>query len=214
MSSQTNPQPEANKPDTKADEKLSAALSLIYGAQVAGEFELISETLCRLAAEKGVELTEADLDDFCRQRQAKLTLHAQQEPTEHFERVRLLNMLYEGCLSFLADAAAAFDADAIEAATDKLRRSSKIIAYFAETLNHKVSGDISSKLLKLYDFAARHLEEANQSKSAEKVRAVHRIIKTIYSAYLEIELRQDIDQLLAGRNVRGNSKPVSADRLV
>ena len=84
-------------------------LAAVYGEQVARELPLIESVLRRVASAGGIELGEGDLDCFCRNRQAKLNLHAQQKPEEEFERVRLLNMLYEGCLGFLKEAAKAQD---------------------------------------------------------------------------------------------------------
>lgn len=181
------------------DQKLISALRLVYGTQVASEFNLISEVLCKVAKENGVQLNESDLDTFCRQRQAKLTVHAIQNSNDPFERVRLLNMLYEGCLSLLSDAIVGFDGRADLDAPEKLTRAREIISYLAETLNFADGGEISVKLLHLYEFSDRKIKEALRLKSATLVQTVQQTIRTIYSAYLEIEIRQDIQLLLCSR---------------
>ena len=88
----------------------STGFAALYGEQVAGELELIERVLSETASQKSASLHEGDFDSFCRERQAKLEVHSRQGVDEDFEPVRLLNMLYSGCLRFLEQAAAAFDA--------------------------------------------------------------------------------------------------------
>lgn len=196
------------QPNPPTPAPLVPDLAAIYGEQVARELPLIESVLRRVAVAGGVELGEGDLDSFCRSRQAKLNLHAQQRPDEHFEQVRLLNMLYEGCLGFLKDAAKAqANGDAILAG-DKAERASKIISHFIATLDHSKGGNISPELLRLYDFSLRHLHEARSEASGSKILAVHAIIEKIYLGYLDVELQQDAEKMLKAKVARLHNNSV------
>lgn len=183
----------------RAPATLVPDLAAIYGEQVSRELPLIESVLHRVAAAGGIELGEGDLDSFCRSRQAKLTLHAQQRPDESFEQVRLLNMLYEGCLGFLKDAENAQANGEAILAGEKAERASKIISHFIATLDHSKGGNISSELFRLYDFCLRHLNEARSEASTSKIFAVHGIIEKIYLGYLEVELQQDAEKMLKAK---------------
>src|SRR5262249_583751 len=82
-----------------------------YGPKVALEEEMILRVIQKAAAARGIALLEGDLDSFFRQRREKIEQHSRQEADEDFERVRLLNMLFEGLIDFIKRAAAASSSD-------------------------------------------------------------------------------------------------------
>ena len=178
---------------------LGPELAKIYGEQVAREFPLIESVLCKVAATLNIDLGEADFDTFCRSRQAKLNLHSQQGPEEHFERARLLNLLYEGCLRFLKDAANAQTSGDTVVAVEKCKRAEGIISHLVATLDHSQGGTIATELFRLYEFSLAHLTEARSEQSASKFLEVHGIIEKIYMGYLEVELQQDAEKMLKAK---------------
>ncbi len=181
----TGEQLSAQSPEFHAER----AVSFQYGAEVEAEMGLIATVLPAVAAELGVSLHEGDFDAFCRQRLAKREYHKTQEPDEDFEQLRLLNMLYEkaiACLQYVAEPSAE---QSEEDCSAQLAKAKAIIKHLMETLDMKGGGNISSELLRLYDYMLYTIDDEKISDLAIRAKNVVVPLDKIYQSYLEIELR-------------------------
>ena len=171
-----------------------------YGTQVAGEITLIETVLQACLTELNRPFDEGLLDLVCRTRQTKLSVHSQQTAEDSFEPLRLLNMLFEGCLRSLNGAVTAFEGQEGEVAEGHLVKAKNIITHLNGTLDHADGGSISKELARLYDFSLNQIEKASGERFVEHVQSVERVIDKIYRGYLELELRQDIRAIVAERS--------------
>jgi flagellar protein FliS len=110
------------------------------------------------------------------------------------DRGRLLLLMFDGALRFLAQAESALKADRIEEFVDQLGRAQAVIAELLHTLDHKAGGEIAQQLDRLYRFMLEHLVEANVQKSPRHVAQVRHLMTTIADSYREI-LAQGMPQL-------------------
>ena len=102
------------------------------------------------------------------------------------DRGRLLILMYDGALRFLAQAEAGLREDRIEDFAQPLARAQAVIAELLHTLDHKAGGEIATQLERLYRFMLDHLVEANLAKSGRHVLQVRRVFGIIGSAYREV----------------------------
>ena len=102
------------------------------------------------------------------------------------DRGRLLLLMFEGGLKFLAQASAGLGAGDLVRFAHQLSRALAVIAELLHTLDHRAGGKIAADLERLYQFMLEHLLEANRQKSARHVDQVARLLDTIAGAYREI----------------------------
>jgi len=102
------------------------------------------------------------------------------------DRGRLLLLMFEGALTFLAQARAGLEAGDIERFAHYLGRAQAVIAELMHTLDHKAGGAIAGNLERLYQFMLDHLVEGNLQKSPRHVAQVSHILDIITGAYREV----------------------------
>jgi flagellar protein FliS len=102
------------------------------------------------------------------------------------DRGRLLLLMFEGGLKFLALARGGLESGDLARFGHNLARGQAIIAELLHTLDHKAGGEIAGNLERLYQFMLDHLVEANLQKSAAHLERVTRILGVIAGAYREI----------------------------
>jgi flagellar protein FliS len=98
---------------------------------------------------------------------------------------RLVVMLYDGARRFLYQATVAMRAKDIATAHVKLRRAENIILHLRNTLDMD-QGEIPARLLAIYLFCARHLNEARVQRDPEKIEAVSRLLGELREAWATI----------------------------
>jgi flagellar protein FliS len=101
---------------------------------------------------------------------------------------RLIVMLYDGAIRFLAQAAAAMRAEERERMRDRLRRADAIIDELNVSLDMSY-GEIPEQLRSIYLFCKRELREASLHFEPERVETVSQLLA---------QLRESWDQLAAG----------------
>lgn len=174
-------------------------LTVTYGRQVSSEFALIATALFEAAGQTKIELSEGDLDAFCRRRQRKITLHHRRNVDDKFDRLRRLNMLFEACLAFLEEAHEALGDKQAEDAREKIDNAERILKHLSETLDYKHGGDLCQELARHYSEARKELEAAFEERNNSKIESAHLTIEKIYRGYLELEIRQDAARFLKAR---------------
>ena len=110
------------------------------------------------------------------------------------DRGRLLLLVFDGALRFLAQAEQALHVSDERRFAMQLGRAQAVIAELMHTLDHERGGAIARDLERLYRFMLDHLVEANLQKSPGSVARVARLLDIIASAYREI-LRAHAGQL-------------------
>ncbi len=108
---------------------------------------------------------------------------------------QLVLVLYDGALSALAAARAAFDRPAtdfrrFEAINTQLCKAQRIISELRGTLDFTVGGEFAPLMDRLYEYYNRRLFEANINKQVEPVREVEELLRQIRDSWAEMLSRQ------------------------
>lgn len=103
---------------------------------------------------------------------------------------KILLMLYEGAIKFTKLAILAAEKKQIADRATNICKVYDIILELNNTLDHKVGGDLAAQLEQLYTFLTDQLSKANLTGEAEPLRAVLRILETLYDGW-----KQAVDQL-------------------
>lgn len=96
----------------------------------------------------------------------------------------LIVMLYDGLLRSIAQAEGAIQRREVESAHNALLRAHGIVSELAATLN-PAAGEISGSLLRLYDFMADRIVQANVHKDPQWLKPVGQIAAELRSAWAE-----------------------------
>lgn len=109
---------------------------------------------------------------------------------------RLVLMLYDGALKFLALAQEGFrqpesDPRRFELINNNLQKAQNILNELQATLNHGAGGDLSTTLDRLYDYYSRRLFEANLKKQPEPVAEVERFLRELRDAWAEMLCKEE-----------------------
>jgi flagellar protein FliS len=99
---------------------------------------------------------------------------------------QLIVMLYDGARRFLTHASAAMQAGDIELTHRQLRRAEAIISHLQGTLDHEQGGDIADRLLQIYVFCRRRLNEARVDRDYKKVDDVCRLLGSLRDAWATV----------------------------
>lgn len=99
-------------------------------------------------------------------------------------------MLYDGAISFLERALAAFEYDdPLEfnsTISNNILRAQSIVTELSSSLDFERGGDIATTLRRLYDYMDRRLTESNLRKSREGILEVVKHLTVLRDAWREI----------------------------
>lgn len=113
-----------------------------------------------------------------------------QTAIETASKEKILLMLYEGAIKFTKLAIIAAEKKHIADRATHICKVYDIVLELNNTLDHKVGGDLARQLEQLYMFITDQLSKANLSGDPEPLRAVQRILETLYDGW-----KQAVDQL-------------------
>ena len=103
---------------------------------------------------------------------------------------QLILMLYDGALRFMAAAKFGFREENIgrrmESIHINLIKAEKIIRELQYSLDMKAGGEFAERMLPLYDFMVRQLQEANLKKQSAPIETVERLLGDIRNAWAEM----------------------------
>ena len=102
------------------------------------------------------------------------------------DRGRLLLLMFDGGLRFLAQARASLVANDVGRFGYDLGRAQSIIAELLHTLDHAAGGQIAADLERLYQFMLEQLVEANRQKSVRQLDHVAHLLDIVASAFRDI----------------------------
>ncbi len=104
---------------------------------------------------------------------------------------QILIMLYDGAIRFTRQAIAGVEEEDKLKKLEGTRRAMAIVSEFANTLDHKVGGEIAENLDALYAFMTRELTQANLSNDIERYRVVEDLLVGLRTTWIEaIEIKR------------------------
>jgi flagellar protein FliS len=99
---------------------------------------------------------------------------------------QLIVMLYDGAHRFLFQAARAMRDGNIELSHSKLRRAEAIINHLRGSLDFERGGSLSERLLAIYLFCGKHLNEARVKRDPERVEKVDELLGELRDAWAQV----------------------------
>lgn len=111
-------------------------------------------------------------------------------------REKLLLMMYEGAIKFTKMAITATEQKKVAERCVNIGRAFDIVLELNNTLDHKVGGEIASRLEQLYMFITEQYTKANISGESEPLKASLKILENLYEGWkLAIEkVKKDEDK--------------------
>lgn len=100
-------------------------------------------------------------------------------------REKILLMLYEGAIKFIKRAITACEEKNIAERGLNIGRASDIIMELNNTLDHKVGGEISQNLERLYIFITDQLTKANITGESKHLHDALKIVETLYEGWTQ-----------------------------
>src|SRR5262245_43272704 len=88
------------------------------------------------------------------------------------EPVELIRLMYQACTRAVRDARHYLASGEIAERSRSVSKASEILLELAGSLDHERGGEVSQKLVRLYDYMQRRLIEANFRKSDEPMAEV------------------------------------------
>lgn len=116
---------------------------------------------------------------------------------------QILIMLYDGAIRFTRQAMMGIETDNSAQKYEGVRRAMAIISEFANTLDHKVGGEIAADLDALYAFMNNELSQANLNNDIEKLKVVEKLL---------LELRETWVEAISIARKEGASRPAPAQQ--
>ena len=98
-------------------------------------------------------------------------------------REKLLLMMYEGAIKFTKMAIKAADEKKIAERCENIGRAFDIVLELNNTLDHKIGGDVASKLEQLYMFMTDQYAKANVSGKSDPLKANLKLLETLYDGW-------------------------------
>ncbi|MAR19157.1 MAG: flagellar export chaperone FliS [Rhodobacteraceae bacterium] len=115
------------------------------------------------------------------------------------DSVQLIQMLFDGLMTSLADAEGHFERNDIKGKHDAIGRSTKIIVGLQGALDFNQGGELATNLSDLYDYCVRRLLKANIRNDIDGIKEVRSLLNEIKGAWEEIPqlLNKDIPATMA-----------------
>ena len=102
------------------------------------------------------------------------------------DSVQLIQMLFDGLMTSLADAEGHFERNDIKGKHDAIGRSTKIIVGLQGALDFNQGGELATNLSDLYDYCVRRLLKANIRNDIDGIKEVRSLLNEIKGAWEEI----------------------------
>jgi len=115
------------------------------------------------------------------------------------DSVQLIQMLFDGLMTSLADAEGHFERNDVKGKHDAIGRSTKIIVGLQGALDFSQGGELATNLSDLYDYCVRRLLKANIRNDIDGIKEVRSLLNEIKGAWEEIPqlLNKDIPATMA-----------------
>jgi flagellar secretion chaperone FliS len=120
--------------------------------------------------------------------------------------VRLVSMLYDGALRFIAEARVAIQAQDIPTRADRVHRATRIIQELRNALEYSVDSDIPHQLAALYDYVEYELVEATTQNQVLPLDNASRVLKELSDAWNSLA-EQNVAAQGASASAQESSSP-------
>jgi flagellar protein FliS len=110
---------------------------------------------------------------------------------EHAPPLKIVHMMYEGALRFLAQAGSIDPKTSYPAFQEKVHRTDAIVCELRASLQPTESGDVSHRLASLYVFVEDKLREALSEKSVEPLAAAREVLETLLDGWKQIDVESE-----------------------
>jgi flagellar protein FliS len=104
---------------------------------------------------------------------------------ESATREQLLIMFYDGAIRFITRAVQSIDDNNIEQKTYCINKAIAIISELSNTLDHKISEEITADLAALYDFMNRELIKVNLNNNQDSLKFVIKLLTDLRETWKE-----------------------------
>ncbi len=99
---------------------------------------------------------------------------------------QLIVMLYDGAIRHCKAAEAALEQKALADASQHLLKAQDIVTELMASLNMEAGGELSTRLLQLYDFIHRQLVQANVRKDPKAVQDAVHLLSGLREAWAQV----------------------------
>jgi flagellar protein FliS len=99
------------------------------------------------------------------------------------DSVQLIQMLFDGLMTSLADAEGHFDRNDIKGKSESIGRATKIIVGLQSALDFEKGKELASNLSELYDYCVRRLLKANIRNDVSGIHEVKGLMSEIKDAW-------------------------------
>lgn len=102
--------------------------------------------------------------------------------------LKIVHMLYEGALRFLAQAEQAERNGPAVEFVDRLRRADAIVCELRFCLDHEAAPDVAANLTSLYLFVESRIQEAMNERDIEPIAKAREVLTTLYQGWKAVEV--------------------------
>jgi flagellar protein FliS len=113
-----------------------------------------------------------------------------QAAIENAPPLKLVRMLYQGCLRFLGQASEAFEKGDLPRFNDRVGRAESIVTELRCSLDTPAAPELCQELETLYLYVTARLIEAIADSNPERVEEARGILQTLLSAWNDLEMQQ------------------------
>jgi flagellar protein FliS len=124
--------------------------------------------------------------------------------------LELVHLLYEAAIAAVREARRHLAEEEIAARSRSITRAFGILQELVAALDHERGGEISTRLIQLYDYMQRKLLEANFRQTDEPLAEVLGLLATLTEAWEGV--KQDTQPPMAAANPWEQGPSVDADR--
>jgi flagellar protein FliS len=100
-------------------------------------------------------------------------------------REKILLMLYEGAIKFIKLAIQGIEKNNIKDKCENIGRAYDIILELNNTLDHKVGGEVATRLEQLYQYMIEQLIKANTKSDVEALKTVQKLLETLHEGWVQ-----------------------------
>ena len=109
---------------------------------------------------------------------------------ENAPPLKIVRMLYQGSIRFLGQASEAYEAKDMPRFTERVGKAEAIISELRCSLNNEAAPEICQELESLYLYTSSRLIQAIADQSLERVDEARVVLKTLLSAWNDLEMTQ------------------------
>lgn len=100
-------------------------------------------------------------------------------------REKILLMLYEGAIKFTKLAIQGIEQKSVKDKCENIGRAYDIVLELNNTLDHKVGGDVATRLEQLYQYMIEQYIKANTGNDVEPLKINQKLLETLHEGWVQ-----------------------------